>query len=244
MFARVRLLLIMLITALPAMASNLQASRNGDFSHYTLALAWQPGFCKLSQSCQMPLNSDGALGLLGLWPSLPASLQEQGVNDESWRLKSCFYFSHSVDDPQLSEEVRARLARAIPKLLDDDLISSVFVKHAQCFGFAGNDYFAKALQLRQSVLDSAFGSYLNSKQGSMVDPAAVRLAFTQAFGAAIGAALSLRCQRDAQQRNVLTSLEIQISAQRLNAFPAEASLWHPDGAEASDTCYSAIWIAN
>jgi ribonuclease I len=244
MFARIRLVLIILITALPAMASNLQASRNGDFSHYTLALAWQPGFCKLSQSCQMPPNSDGALGLLGLWPSLPASLQEQGVNDESWRLKSCFYFSHSVDDPQLSDEVQARLAKAVPKLLDDDLISSEFVKHAQCFGFAGNDYFAKALQLRQSVLDSPFGSYLKNKQGSMVDPTAVRQAFTQAFGAASGAALSLRCLRDAQQRNVLTSLEIQISAQRLNAFPAEASLWHQDGADAPDTCYGPIWIAN
>ncbi|AAQ58634.1 ribonuclease T2 [Chromobacterium violaceum] len=242
MYARIRLVLVVLITALPAMAGNLKAVRNGDFSYYTLTLAWQPGFCKLSQACQAPQNPAAAIALLGLWPSLPVSLQEQGVKDQDWRSKGCLYFSHSVDDPQLSDEVRVNLLKVMPRLIDDDLISSEFIKHAQCFGFQGDEYFSKALKLRHFVVSSPFGAYLEGKKGQVVDQEAVRQAFIHAFGAASSSALSLRCQRDAQQHSLLTSLEIRISAQKISAFPAEASLWGAVKIDVADSCDGQIWI--
>ncbi|WP_406849962.1 hypothetical protein [Chromobacterium phragmitis] len=66
-------------------ADELTPARNGDFAHYTFALAWMPGFCQAGgEGCLPDQNQSELIGLHGLWASEPQSLADKGVAVSQW----------------------------------------------------------------------------------------------------------------------------------------------------------------
>ncbi|OBU85602.1 ribonuclease T2 family protein [Chromobacterium subtsugae] len=224
-----------LLLAGAAQAKPLQPARHGDFAHYTFALTWQPGFCATGDGCLPEQPKQPLIGLHGLWPSLPQSLIQQGVPVQQWWAKGCAFFPHALAIALPPTELRQRLSQVMPQL-KDDLYTHEYVKHVQCFGYNGVDFFSTAMDMRQAVADSGFGAYLLAQAGQVRRREELEEAFVKAFGTDQARSLQLQCGKDKQGRNVLTQAWFTLKADRLADFPkAEAFVNTPDG-EYEDTC--------
>ncbi|AXE30617.1 ribonuclease I [Chromobacterium phragmitis] len=217
-------------------ADELTPARNGDFAHYTFALAWMPGFCQAGgEGCLPDQNQSELIGLHGLWASEPQSLADKGVAVSQWWEQGCSLFPHVTMVPALSEDLRQRLKETMPQLASD-LQTHEYVKHAQCFGFDANEFFTTALQLREAALDSDFGRYLQAQAGRVRNGAELKDAFAKGYNGAARGALQLRCAKDAKGRNVLTELWFTLKKDKLESFPESDSFMDTPAGEREDTC--------
>lgn len=232
----------------PLLAWGLTPTRFSDFSHYTLALSWHPGFCASAgesrPECDAPQRYP-ALVLHGLWPSLPGSLAARGMTRRQWWQEGCFHFSAparaagdfcALSPLALDDRLAAELATDMPGRASC-LERHEYAKHAACFGFGADDYFATALRLRDALVASAFGDYLRIHSATAVGRNELIAAFERAFGRGQGRALKLQCVRDGG-RALLTELQIGIRADALDAFPAASSLARLE----TGNCATTIWL--
>lgn len=238
--ARVLAVVLGLLTAAGAQALPLLAARHADFSHYTFALTWQPGFCGTAGGCLRDQPHDVLIGLHGLWASRPRSLIERGISAPQWWSRGCDYYHHSDPAPRLSQATLKRLDSVMPHL-QDSLLRHEYDKHVQCFGFDAQEFFDTALRMRRQVLYSAFGRYLiGSARGHVVRRTDVIDAFLHAFHTNQPAALQLRCERDAGGNEVLTQLWITLHAGGLARFPRGGSLMNAPIAQ--DDCLARFQV--
>ncbi|MGA7539067.1 MAG: hypothetical protein WBW93_09885 [Steroidobacteraceae bacterium] len=236
MTANIRLLALAFgaLAAAAAGAAPLSAARHGDFGHYTFALTWQPGFCRTDGGCLPDQPQDVLIGLHGLWASRPRSLIERRISAPQWWRHGCDYYHHSDRMPPLSPAMLTRLQHVMPHL-KNSLLRHEYDKHVQCFGFDAAGFFATELRLRQRVVDSAFGRYLNvTVRGREVQHADVIHAFMRAFATNRSAALQLRCGRNDRGQVVLTQLWITLHTDALSRFPRDGALMNAPIAQ--DNC--------
>jgi ribonuclease I len=223
----------------PAGAAPLTPTRHGDFSYYTFALTWQPGFCSTDAGCLADQPRTPLIGLHGLWASLPQTLSAQGVVAQQWWQQGCDYFAHSDAAPQLEPTLERGLAEVMPHLAQS-LLTHEFDKHVQCFGFDPNQFFSTELAMRQAVADGAFGRYLLEHAGQTVSHADIATAFGSAFATPALASLQLECGHDATGQPILTQLWLTIAANRLASFPNADALI--DAPIAQDDCPATFFL--
>ena len=205
-------------------ASTLTPARHADFGHYTLALTWQPGFCRTDGGCRPDQPETMLIGLHGLWASRPASLVASGISAPRWWRRGCDYFHHSNRAPKLSAPIMHSLNEAMPHLRHS-LLKHEYDKHVQCFGFNTEHFFITALRMRRSIVASAFGRYMiRQARGRRVTRKHVIGAFMQAFHTRRQHALQLRCSKDRRGRTVLTQMWITLHAHAVADFPGRGSL--------------------
>ncbi len=218
-----RLFVLFLLLLLPAQACALGKapiipSRHGDFGHYTFALTWQPGFCRV-EHC-LPDQPEGALiGLHGLWPSRPMSLVRRNIPAPAWWRKGCAFYPRDTHPLDLVPGTRRTLDELMPHL-PFSLLRHEYEKHAQCFGYDAEAFFRTALHMRQAVVDSAFGRYLERRaRGHEVRRAQVVAVFRKTFHARAPRALQLRCGKGRHGRVLLAQLWITVPRKALGRFP-------------------------
>ncbi|MGH8200358.1 MAG: ribonuclease T2 family protein [Steroidobacteraceae bacterium] len=222
--ARVLLLLLGLLAVAAARAAPLQATQHADFTHYTFALTWQPGFCSTDGGCLHTQPHSILIGLHGLWASRPQALIDRGISAAQWWRRGCDYYRHSDSSPQLPPATLRRLNALLPRL-KDSLLRHEYDKHVQCFGFDAQTYFQTELRMHREVTQSAFGRYLTmTARGREVRRADMIQEFMRAFGTDQSSALQLRCGRDPQRRVVLTQLWITLHSDAVARFPRGGAL--------------------
>ncbi|WP_158253684.1 ribonuclease T2 family protein [Chromobacterium alticapitis] len=218
-----------------AHAGELKPARHADFPRYTYALTWQPGFCSTGGGCLPGQSHEVKIGLHGLWASEPQSLIDQNVPVRQWWAQGCSSFPHVTMVPALPDALQQQLRQFMPQL-QDDLQLHEYVKHAQCFGFPAQQFFATALSMRQAAADSGFGHYLLEQAGQTRSREDLQDAFAKTFGTDQRRSLQLQCGKDAQGRNVLTQFWFTLQADKLAAFPAAESFVNTPDGEYEDSC--------
>lgn len=223
------LLAIASLLAVPAvMAQNVTSSQapttlltpkaNASFKHYTFALTWEPGFCSAVVTCQRQPHQT-IIGIHGLWPSRSESLIRRNISAPTFWRHGCDLLHHSSRSPDLSKAILDKLHNIMPQP-DAGLIKHEYNKHAQCYGFNANAYFAAALTLHKRFVASDFARTLRMKTGSEVSRESLIHQFMQDFHTPYRRALSLQCHTDSEShRVVLTQMYITFRAGRLNDFP-------------------------
>ena len=216
------------------------ATRFGDFDHNTLALTWQPGFCRAGDGC-LPDQPHGALlGLHGLWASRPSALVRRGVTERQWRQAGCDDLAPPTDAaPRLSPELGRRLAAVMPHL-HPGLLRHEYDKHVACFGFAAETFFAHALLARDAVAFGPFGLWLRDQTGRVVRHADAIRAFARDLHSARPRVVQFRCDRDRAGRVVLTQVWITLRVDGLARFPAPETL--ADAPVSEDDCPASFGV--
>ena len=231
--------------------------RDMRFGHYTFALIWEPGACRTHDELAGPdcatrrpdAVASRQWSLHGLWPSRPHSLAQAGMPAPTWWHYGCYWYgadhaipASSCANPRLDLEpvLRAQLDKAMPAAASC-LDRHEFFKHAACYGFEANAFFRRALDLAASVNANPFTAWVRAHRGQTVGRTALLGAFARGFGLDSGEALELRCGRDpgAARADVLVQAWLTIRANRIDTFPAPASLT----AGRSGNCPARIVIA-
>ena len=216
--------------------------RDMRFGYYTFALIWEPGACRTHDELAGPdcatRKPDAAASrqwsLHGLWPSTPRGLAQAGMPDPTWWRYGCYWYgadhaipASSCANPRLDLEpvLRARLDKAMPAAASC-LDRHEFFKHAACYGFETNAFFRRALDLAASVNANPFTAWVRAHRGQTIRRTALLAVFARGFGLDSGAALELRCGRDpgSARADVLVQVWLTIRADRIDTFPAPASL--------------------
>lgn len=203
-----------------------------NFSSYTFALTWQPGMCQTSGGCRRDQPRTPLIGLHGLWASLPQDLRKRGVVNRQWFAKGCAIYGPSNGAPPLRPELRRKLEALMPHFRSD-LLTHEYDKHVKCFALNATRFFETALAMRQAVVSSAFGSYLQQHIGRTVKHADVVNRFTATFHTPVGAALALQCERTSRGF-ILTQIWMIVHANALAVFPHPAAFMDPHLRQ--DTC--------
>jgi len=125
----------------------LTAVTHADFSHDTLALTWQPGFCAAGGGCLTGQPHNHLIGLHGLWASEPHALEAQAVPVQQWWIKGCDIYDHDDAPPKLQPATENALASVVPRL-KHPLHVHEYTKHARCFGYDADKFFVTSMILR------------------------------------------------------------------------------------------------
>lgn len=197
----------------------------GSIKDFTLALSWEPGFCRdHGQRDECRNAGDTPLTLHGFWPGVPASLGRQGVSRGDWYHDGCMAVDHqsegsfcSFPKPQLSSNVRQSLESAMPGV-QSCLDRHEYAKHGACFNISADQYFSHATRLYQQVSQSRFAQWLKSHRGQQVARQDVISTFGSTFKTS-GRSLMVMCDGS----DYLTELRIGINGSHLNDFPASDS---------------------
>lgn len=240
-FSALALPLLLLVNA-PGKAAPLQASQFADFTQYVLALSWQTGFCQSqydkgrtpAAECLTQKEEKDPRAYLtvhGLWPSLPDSIAQHGVDDKRWRRFGCSVrpvpnmpevkASNKCHAPStgISPTIAAQLGQVMPGAGGSSCLERYeYAKHGVCFGFNPNDYFATMIRLNTEVKAEALGDFLQKHYGKTVS----RQDFNQAVAASWGEnavkAIKLSCQGNPAY---LTEMQIALYADKIN-LPLQA----------------------
>lgn len=208
----------------------LQPGQLGDFSEYTFAMSWHPGYCT-GQRGAPECDSPGAgLTLHGLWASLPDRLKAEGMDTPQWWREGCDHVTGKVPEKNfcalapvpLSSDVRGRLEQVMPGT-QRCLERHEYVKHAACFGFDEDAFFRKNIEFFDIVGQSSFGALLAAPERREIQRNELIRAYGDAFGTRDTRSLKLVCDVH-DGRAWLSSVEIGITREGLDAFPAAASL--------------------
>jgi ribonuclease I len=208
----------------------LQPSQLSDFSEYTFAMSWHPGFCAAKNGAPECAYPAAGLTLHGLWASLPGRLKAEGMDTPQWWREGCDHVTGKVPEKNycalapvaLSSEVRGRLEQVMPST-ESCLERHEYVKHAVCFGFDEDAFFARSIALFDIVSQSSFGALLSAPARQEIDRDELTRAYASAFGTRDTRSLKLICEVHGE-RAWLSSVEIGIAKDQLDAFPAAASL--------------------
>lgn len=207
----------------------LQPSQLGDFSEYTFAMSWHPGYCA-GQSGAPECTRAAGLTLHGLWASLPERLKAEGMDTPQWWREGCDHVAGKVPEKNfcalapvtLSSAVRNRLEQVMPST-ESCLERHEYVKHAVCFGFDKDAFFTRNIELFDTVSQSSFGALLTAPGRREIGRDELTKAYASAFGTQDTRSLKLICEVHGE-RAWLSSVEIGITREGLDAFPAAASL--------------------
>lgn len=160
------------------------------FDSYTLALSWEPAFCKAKPSASecARANPDLPLTLHGLWPD---QVDYCGVDSETAAIDRASTWCR-LPEPSLSGATRSALDATMPGAASC-LDRHEWVKHGTCSELAADGYFALAAALVQAVAETHFGRYLRAHAGETVDAENALAAFEEDFGAGSRGKIALRC---------------------------------------------------
>jgi len=245
------LFLLPFLISKPALAEALEARRYADFSHYTLALSWQTGFCqshydrykKESKICKKQQDSADKRSFItvhGLWPSLPDSVAARGVDEKRWIRYGCstrplpdmpqVNASNKCNAPVtgISLEVASKLADIMPAAGGDSCLERYeYAKHGICFGFNSNDYFDTIVRLSNEVKQQALGDFIQKYYGQVVTREAFNRAVKESWGDDAVKAIKLNCHGNPAY---LTDIQIAVRADKINlplhsaSFAAQKSM--------------------
>lgn len=239
------LLVIPFFASKLALAEPLQARQYSDFSYYVLALSWHTGFCQSqyerhtpqSNACknqQDHTDKRSFLTVHGLWPSLPASVAAQGVDEKRWMRYGCFSRplpnmpkvnpSNKCNAPVtgISLEVASKLADVMPAAGGESCLERYeFSKHGVCFGFNSNDYFSTLVRLSNEVKQQALGNFLQQHYGQVVTHAEFNQALQESWGGNAVTAVKLICHGNPAY---LTEIQIALQADKINQPLQQTSL--------------------
>jgi len=232
-----------LLLALPlfvsklALAEPLQARQFSDFSYYVLALSWQTGYCQSQyerhnkEPIQCKNQQDSAdkrsfLTVHGLWPSLPASIAAQGVDEKRWMRYGCstrpvpnmpvVKASNKCSAPVtgISLEVASKLADVMPAAGGDSCFERYeYAKHGVCFGFNSNDYFDTMVRLSNQVKQQALGKFIQQNYGQVVTRTEFEHAVEESWGKNAVKAVKLICHGNPAY---LTEIQLTLKADKIN----------------------------
>ncbi|WP_313517674.1 ribonuclease T2 family protein [Pseudomonas sp.] len=208
----------------------LQPSQLSDFSEYTFAMSWHPGFCAGQKGAPECANRAAGLTLHGLWASLPERLKAEGMDTPQWWREGCDHVAGKVPEKNfcalapvaLDSALRSRLEQVMPST-ESCLERHEYVKHAVCFGFDKDAFFARNIELFDIVSQSSFGALLAAPERREIGRNELIQAYADAFGTRDTRSLKLICEVHGEHA-WLSSVEIGIAKDRLDAFPAAASL--------------------
>lgn len=215
----------------------LEARKYADFSHYTLALSWQTGFCqsqydrykKESNICkkqQYSTDKRSYITVHGLWPSLPGSISAWGVDETRWIRYGCSA-RPLPDMPQvnaankcnapvtgISLEVASKLADVMPAAGGDSCLERYeYAKHGACFGFNSNDYFDTMVRLSNEVKQQTLGHFIQQHYGQVITREAFNDAVKESWGEEAVKAIKLNCYGNP---SYLTDIHIAVRADKIN----------------------------
>ncbi|GBD56214.1 ribonuclease T2 family protein [Gluconobacter wancherniae] len=193
-----------------------------DFTHDTLALTWQPGFCSSGGGCLADQPRHFSIGLHGLWASEPHTLEAQNVPVVQWWSKGCDLYELNDTPPVLRQATRDALAGVVPHL-KKPLYVHEYTKHARCFGYDADSFFVTSMALRDRFASSGFGIWLTRQEGFQVRKDQFLSTFATMTGADAPRALQLRCETSANGQTVLSQLWFTLDPKKLSAFPAKES---------------------
>ncbi|MDR6756666.1 ribonuclease T2 [Mycoplana sp. BE70] len=207
---------LFLAVAAPAAAVTLQGKPEDDGGKsktaHVLALTWQPGFCltkpKAAECALPPKGAEEAtrLSLHGLWRVKKSYC---GIDAD---LKKLYRSSKWTDLPKLalSETTAIRLAAAMPGVASG-LDRHQWMMNGTCHAATAEDYYARSLELLDTVNGSAVGVFFQTKAGKAVTIAELAAAFDAAFGAGTGERVQLRC-RTVGDEKIVTGLTIGLNS--------------------------------
>ncbi|GBQ16293.1 ribonuclease T2 family protein [Swaminathania salitolerans] len=233
----------------PEPDASFTAQRNTDFSHETLALTWQPGFCTTGKGCMPDQPDTPLIGLHGLWASEPHSLEARGVPVEKWWQNGCALLGERETAPVLDSAMQATLSEIVPHIVPSraspsggasSLVDHEWGKHGACFGYRPGPFFAEAVSLRLRFARSPVGAYLRARQGTLIERDALLGFFRNATGVSHARALQLRCERDDRGRIALTQLWFTLKPDRLDTFPAGES--YLEAPHEQGNCPAQFWL--
>lgn len=204
-----------------------------DFSHDTLALTWQPGFCASGGGCMASQPHSHLIGLHGLWASEPHALEAQNVPVRQWWMKGCDIYDHDDTPPKLQPATENALASVVPHL-KHPLHVHEYTKHARCFGYDADQFFVTSIQLRDRFESSAYGQWLAQHSGFQVKKDDLLAMFVQLTGVREDRALQFQCEPDHDGKVVLTQLWFTLDPQKLSTFPANGS--YRSSPQVQDNC--------
>jgi len=238
------LLVLPLLVSKTVLAEPLEAREYSDFSHYILALSWQTGFCqsqyerykkesKICKKQQDSANKPSYLTLHGLWPSLPASIAAEGVDERRWIRYGCstrplpdmplVKASNKCNAPvtDISLEVASKLADVMPAAGGDSCLERYeYAKHGACFGFNSNDYFDTMVRLSNEVKQQSLGNFIQQHYGQVVSREAFNRAIKESWGENAVTAVKLNCHGNPAY---LTDIQIALRADKINLPLHDAS---------------------
>ena len=171
-----------------------------SFTHYVLALSWQPAFCESHRDKPECRELDGGdfaarhLALHGLWPNDgpgegPSycgvwSTTKSSDQPRQW----C-----ELPEPEISAETRESLARVMPGTRSC-LDRHEWIKHGTCAGIDDQAYFDGMLHLAAGVQATTLGRLIAGHVGQDLERRQLIDAFEAAFGPGTGKALTLLCE--------------------------------------------------
>lgn len=180
---------------------------------YVLAVSWQPGFCETKpgkpECASMTSDRFDAthFSLHGLWPQPRSNIycnvepaQIALDKDRRW---------NELDPLELTPETRASLDVVMPGTMSG-LHRHEWVKHGSCYGDGSPEkYFRDSLALIESLNASGVQDLFEANIGEDTETAAIRDAFSAAFGSETGERVNFKCNQD-QARTLITEMQLQL----------------------------------
>lgn len=235
--------------ATQAQAEPLAPTQYGDFDRYVLALSWQTGFCQSQHDnkrnepseCRLQKESEHKTDFLtvhGLWPGLPKSVAERGVDMRRWMRFGCATRplpdypeakasrKCAAEETGLSLEVANKLNRMMPASGGKSCLERYeYAKHGVCFGFDPDAYFGTMVRMNGEVRSSPLGQFLQQHYGQTVSRSDFDDAVASTWGKQAVRAFKLSCDG---KPAYLTEMQIALHASTINApLSADSFLSQP-----------------
>jgi ribonuclease T2 len=214
---------------------------------YVLALTWAPSFCEFNAAkwpeCHQLQDTDFAathLVIHGLWPDSRETtrLSYCGVDATEQQIDLQNRWCE-LPKPQVSDETRAELERAMPGV-HSCLDRHEWIVHGTCAGTSAESYFATTLRLAAAVDEASLGKFLAANTGRTVARQQIIDAFEADYGPGAGRSLTLLCKPRGTE-SLLIEIRITMEASAMeDDFGAEDL--RPAAPQARGSCPSAILI--
>src|SRR5689334_317711 len=189
---------------------------------YVLALTWAPSFCEFNArkwpECRELRDSDFAathLVIHGLWPDSRETtrLSYCGVDAKVQQIDLQNHWCE-LPRPQLSDETRAELERAMPGVRSC-LDRHEWIVHGTCAGTNAERYFATTLRLAAAVDEASLGKFLAANSGQTVTRQQIIDAFEADYGPGAGRSLTLLCKPRGTE-SLLIEIRITLEASAMD----------------------------
>jgi len=193
---------------------------NTKFDHYTIALSWLPGFCLVSQQCTPKTAHENLIGLHGIWPSEPRSLENAGLPEKIWEQRGCQAVpigAHSRATP-ISAETQAAFRRVTADT-GRDLVAHEAEKHLACLEPDPDKTIRSALKVREDFLQTDMAAFLRAGVGKKISRAAFFAAARRDWPRFPNGGIVLRCRRDVKKRAILVEVQLALNPASIEDFP-------------------------
>lgn len=190
------------------------------FDHYTIALSWLPGFCLVSKQCSPKTAHDTLIGLHGIWPSEPKSLENAGLPEKIWEQRGCQSVPIGAHNPATPISAEAQAAfRRVTADTGRDLMAHEAEKHLACLELDPDETIRSALKLRDNFLHTETAAFLRAGAGKKMSRAAFFASVRRDWPRFPSGGIVLRCRRDMMKRAVLVEVQLALNPSTMEDFP-------------------------